>query len=427
MGLTCLAAAFLFGRYIHNRPAEIDQPHQVQNVDPIESFLAGGQAQPAAQPAPATPQFAPPSAELIPLSQQVTSAQSVPADRSSSQNPVTARPQGPQTKSVTPDFSELAARFRNSPLELGTGNNLTNGQSNSQPPKLLNATPPQLVIRQPKQTVSIRRVIDQRDRFNQTGIGSFANDTPANGFVGDRFPKQKPQSGDTFSSVKGQWRVSRPGYRNDQPQTIDDIYNQKSADYLRDETVEFRDGAAAQSVTSVTEPPLQAAPYQAQFPETPRASEPAQFADPPLPGQQANHYPQSVSAPSFAELRKSLDRDDPGRRFSSGRETVRTPHDFETNWQAPPKPRADPPQPETQQPPQRWNTNTQSRSNFAPLQNQQQQRTYRIQPGDRLQSISQKFYGTPDRYIELYKANRRVLDGITNIPGGVEIVIPDLN
>ena len=49
-----------------------------------------------------------------------------------------------------------------------------------------------------------------------------------------------------------------------------------------------------------------------------------------------------------------------------------------------------------------------------------------MQPGERLQTISTRFYGTPDHYIELYKANREALDGITNIPGGIEIVIPEL-
>ena len=72
-------------------------------------------------------------------------------------------------------------------------------------------------------------------------------------------------------------------------------------------------------------------------------------------------------------------------------------------------------------------------SNISPVQNRQSNiqsqfsDRYEIQPGDTLQSISMRFYGSADYYLEIYKANRTVLDRITSSPAGVRIEIPDLN
>ncbi len=50
--------------------------------------------------------------------------------------------------------------------------------------------------------------------------------------------------------------------------------------------------------------------------------------------------------------------------------------------------------------------------------------TYVVQPGDTLGRISQKFYGTTRRYMDIYNANRNVLSSPSRVEVGQELVIP---
>ena len=54
------------------------------------------------------------------------------------------------------------------------------------------------------------------------------------------------------------------------------------------------------------------------------------------------------------------------------------------------------------------------------------EKRYEIKTGDTLQSISTQFYGTPEHYLSIYRANRGVLDRITSSPVGVVIEIPNI-
>jgi LysM repeat protein len=51
-------------------------------------------------------------------------------------------------------------------------------------------------------------------------------------------------------------------------------------------------------------------------------------------------------------------------------------------------------------------------------------RTYTVQPGDTLGSISRKFYGTSSRYMDIYNANRDRLASPNSVTVGRELVIP---
>lgn len=51
-------------------------------------------------------------------------------------------------------------------------------------------------------------------------------------------------------------------------------------------------------------------------------------------------------------------------------------------------------------------------------------RTYTVRPGDTLGKISQRFYGTTRRYMEIYDANRDRLSSPSNIEVGQVLVIP---
>jgi len=51
-------------------------------------------------------------------------------------------------------------------------------------------------------------------------------------------------------------------------------------------------------------------------------------------------------------------------------------------------------------------------------------RTYTVQSGDTLSTISRRFYGTPSRWIDIYQANRDRLPGENSLRVGQEIRIP---
>lgn len=51
-------------------------------------------------------------------------------------------------------------------------------------------------------------------------------------------------------------------------------------------------------------------------------------------------------------------------------------------------------------------------------------RTYTVRPGDTLGKISQRFYGTSRRYMDIYDANRNVLSSPSRVDVGQVLVIP---
>jgi nucleoid-associated protein YgaU len=44
--------------------------------------------------------------------------------------------------------------------------------------------------------------------------------------------------------------------------------------------------------------------------------------------------------------------------------------------------------------------------------------------GDTLHSLSTKFFGTPDRYLDIYLANRQLIESPSEVPVNTEIRIP---
>ena len=52
-------------------------------------------------------------------------------------------------------------------------------------------------------------------------------------------------------------------------------------------------------------------------------------------------------------------------------------------------------------------------------------RKYTVQPGDTLSKISERYYGHPDRYIKIFRANRDQLDNPNLIQPGMVLVIPE--
>jgi nucleoid-associated protein YgaU len=55
----------------------------------------------------------------------------------------------------------------------------------------------------------------------------------------------------------------------------------------------------------------------------------------------------------------------------------------------------------------------------------QNQRRYKVKPGDTLSKISREFYGNPNDYRKIFNANRGVLEDPDTIRAGQELVIPE--
>lgn len=53
------------------------------------------------------------------------------------------------------------------------------------------------------------------------------------------------------------------------------------------------------------------------------------------------------------------------------------------------------------------------------------QRTYTVKPGDTLSKISKEVYGEPNRYMEIFNANKDKLNDPDKIQPGQELVIPE--
>lgn len=51
-------------------------------------------------------------------------------------------------------------------------------------------------------------------------------------------------------------------------------------------------------------------------------------------------------------------------------------------------------------------------------------RTYKVQPGDTLSKIAEKFYGNANEYSRIFEANRDRLQSADKIQAGQELVIP---
>ncbi len=51
--------------------------------------------------------------------------------------------------------------------------------------------------------------------------------------------------------------------------------------------------------------------------------------------------------------------------------------------------------------------------------------THRVRPGDTLQSIASEYYGSADRYLDIYLANKHVLSNPARLPEGVELRLPE--
>ena len=410
MGATCLAAAFFFGSYLHNRPANDQTAQRSVAADPMESLLGFGQ-RPASKPQPTPVKTVPiqnqtaaidPS-ELAPVfvSTQMPRQQELP---SAQENPLPRKP-------VVPDFSDLASRFRNTPLELsGTASGNVNPNNSLTRDSAIHASErvqysgtfkaPEMVIREPQ---NLRPLSDFRqavDQVEQSMPVSVTENQPTS----DRWRTVQPERFDSFKPV------SKPATPtqvvNRQPrQTIDDVVSRHSADWLKE-------------------------PAASQFQNDDQAAQQQQtFATNPPQSEGWNSLQQRQVTQQAAQRHDLLEIEDPGNRFRSMQNDVAYANPPEPDYSTYYKPSAD------RRDVREETGNRGASSQLRTIQNDRGPQNwgrqsnvgnrYEIKTGDTLQSISTRFYGTPDRYLDIYRANRDVLDRITSSPVGVMIEIPN--
>ncbi|QEG23640.1 LysM peptidoglycan-binding domain-containing protein [Mariniblastus fucicola] len=436
MGATCLAAAFFFGSYLHNRPAENEQeiPRQAATADPLDSILAFGKRPVSHSPALNT------HAENLntlaslqpsPVVSQVPASHGMPAidpsERvpvvSSTTQPVKTQRRNPSVvpaatrKPVVPDFSELASRFRSTPLALSeeTGGDPEGVVHESERVPFSNVfEAPKMVVRQPENAqpenaqpekvqpfgeqpgsmvaTPLRDIASEVDRIEDSIRGEFSAVVPDSG----RWRVNRDKAIDQFRSV-GQ----TPKQDNVSRETIEDVISRRSADWLKEDQ-----SKEASRETWATNPPRDS-------------------------WTKARRH--EVTQQAARRNRDILDIEDPGNRFQSvltePEEMAPPAPETETAYYTPTQQRQDSLPPRRQPQHRLRPVNVGVDSNWSHRSNIQSQfaNRYTIQPGDTLQSISIQFYGSADYYVEIYKANREVLDRITASPAGIEIEIPNLN
>ena len=424
MGVTCLAAAFFFGSYLHNRPAEIQKTtdSQVVPTDPLDSIFAFGKKPAksnANQPAFAAPRVAiqnqntataPATAVLPAIAPSELAPTAVAIQRGGESQKASVVPTATR-RPVVPDFSELASRFRNTPLELdqSPSNEVKSSVHQSERVPWSGVfKAPEMVIRQPENTQPLQNLKSAVDQVEESIRNEFAASTPQP----TRWRVNRSDKIDQFQSVK-QPRVLAPreSFEQDgfeQRETIDDVLSRRSADWLKDEK---------------------------PIPQT-------WATNPPQEGWMSGRR-REVTQKAAMRSRDILEVEDPGNRFQSfinEVEEISSPGpDFDTSYYTPSTQRQDsmaPPAPTTRiqtiqsgSSSDNWNRQSNVGSGFQSQSSAARQagNRYEGQRGDTLQSISVRFYGTPAHYIEIYKANREVLDRITSSLEGVVLKIPKLN
>ena len=413
MGSTCLAAAFFFGSYLHNRPA-IDQTVQrsVAPADPMESLLGFGQ-RPASKPQPAPSKPAPLLNQTAAIDPSELAPVFVSTPMPRQQELSSVQENSLPRKPVVPDFSDLASRFRNTPLELSgaasgnvnlndsvTGDSAIHASERVQYSGTFKA--PEMVIRQPQTLRPLNDFRQAVDQVEQSDPVSVTETQPTS----DRWRTVQPERFESFKPLAKP--VAPTQVVNRQPrqprQTIEDVVSRHSTDWLKE-------------------------PGASQFQSDDQAAQQQQtFATNPPQSEGWNSLQQRQVTQQAAQRHDLLEIEDPGNRFRSMQSDVAYADPPEPDYSTYYKPSAD------RRDVREETGNRGASSQLRTIQNDRGSQNwgrqsnvdnrYEIKTGDTLQSISTRFYGTPDRYLEIYRANRDVLDRITSSPVGVMIEIP---
>jgi nucleoid-associated protein YgaU len=391
LGVVCLVAAFMFGNYVNNHPdpSEVTTAFDKNEVDSEDapSSLAAAPNQTIQRAAPMKELRNSSSSQLptmkLPnlfgLANPRTSPSKLPPPSQLDQPATSQTPTAPvkmpnllasqkRREVMVPDFSQLAAEFRNTPLEL---------------------PPMQKLLGNPGNVFSNRQSSPVVDRIN----GETFADTPTAPPVAPRFNEDDfaPKLKERFSSNSdSQFQTNR----------------------------------------SSTMPPVVAAPtvpptIPADVPPTSytvdenhnnsvrsRASEPM-FSEPPNDQRTAQLEPKMVGVPPAPGSANQLGWTIPARR-DAGRQSP--PPTYQTAKPMIPFGLT----PEAKSKLVRLRRPAQQQVDVGASRYEE----HLTRPGDSLQELSTRFYGRPDFYLDIYLANQNQLRNPASLPAGIMLKIP---
>lgn len=361
LGIICLVAAFAFGAYVNNNriSEQADVAKTDHSNDPVGNVKSRLQLDDAdtvdKRPAPMATMRSP----LPPPSQLAMPRRKSPASGMPIQKPSSVA--NPSAGVQVPDFSMIAAEFKNTPIEL---------------PPLVQPSD-QSAMPERKQQVPIAK---PGNVVSQVPLQNPAVEQPAEseaGSIGDRFRRatEAKSSMDDFAN-----KLHGPtDSQSDEPKSL------------------LKPPVNPDGSLAISNPD---APSQVQMP-TFRASG-------------------SAAAESIAPDRQTID--------TSGTYQVAeaTDPDMGTSFTPPPAPA-----PERAKLP--FGLTDESKNELARLRNTANNKIglqstrfidHVVQQGESLQSISTKYFGKPDFYLDIYLANRNVLRNPAVVPTGITVRIP---
>ena len=429
MGGTCLAAAFFFGQYLNNREITQQQP---LGENAIRTPGLVGLTDPIAAAKP--PQIEPPVLNTAPslfdaAHRPVTAGQSTAASRLLTQaNPLptapeTERPAAPLTKPVAPDFSMLARQFE---MSAKSAPQLLESSVRTLPQHVnelaaRKALPPAPAIRQRPPVASPLKDFASRVDAFESGAPKFAaNAEAANEPIpfapAETSTPEPPTHSNSPNAIANQWRVRTP-------------------QVVPDGTTQFYESdRVAPPVPANPTPKFVSSPNQKFIPDHSTdslldqrmlaESEARAIRDAGEMPQPDEYYVNAESLETSASRsgdRWSSINDDSRYVPRQDDDRVRSYYRVELDERLPePNPRfVAPPEPAVNGAAKSVLQNNDSANPTA-------ERIYRTRRGDTLQSISTKFYGEPDRYLDLFIANQNRLPNPAQVPAGVELTIPSL-
>lgn len=435
LGVFCIIAAFVLGQYIrtHPSPESLELERQQQSTLAPAPQFAIRSGNTIAQPvtAPISPRLPAPSAGFSVTTPSTDPQPVISAVEAERTEPVETFARAPRTIDV-PDFSKLAASFENTPLALPQQNQYAPPVQERQPEVVTNTgsfyirpapQPPQHMPPSPEiRSLKPQSLADQgMVNPNLTGR-SLADQNRAgqSSYVGSR-PESiaPPQPTDIY-----QVRERPTSFRKEdfQPHLISDSNRRRPTGSAADSDMSPNDAAQTQNRSqrrriSLAPPESDVAFVPPEVPELvikiPDAPESNRVEENQLATYNANHARNQIHSYYDVDMSESPESVLGRQDFQHAAPTAPTP--TQTNRRIP------------------FRLNDQGRRELTRIRNRQQTNIplqtdqfslHTTQASDTLQSLSTKYYGKPDYYLDIYLANQQTLRNPAVIPAGIQLRIP---
>ena len=451
LGVFCIIAAFVLGQYIRTHPSpeslELERQQQATLAPAPQFVIRSGNtiAQPVT--APISPRLPAPSAGFSATTPSTEAQPVINAAEAERTEPVETLARASRTIDV-PDFSKLAASFENTPLALPQQNQYAPVQERR--PKIATNTgsfyirpapePPQHMPPSPEthslkpeslanQGMADLKLAEQdppgkglmnHNLVEQNRPIPIPNLAGQSAYVGSRpEPMTPPQPTEIYQVHERPTSFRKEDFR---PHLISDSNRRRPTGSAADSELSPNDAVQTQNrsqrrrislappESDVTFVPPEVPELVIKIPDAPESNgvEENRFAT-----YNANHARNQIHSYYDVDMGESpesvLDRQD----FQHAAPTAPTP--TQTNHRIP------------------FRLNDQGRRELTRIRNRQQTNIplqtdrfslHTTQASDTLQSLSTKYYGKPDYYLDIYLANQQTLRNPAVIPAGIQLRIP---